>query len=444
MRLRDRLFQPVDASSVVSFRIAFGVLMVIELTRYLAFGWVTDYWVDPTFHFKYFGFEWVRAWPGVGMYVHCIVLIAAAAMIAVGAFYRLAAAVFFLGFTYLFLIDQAQYLNHFYLICLFAALLMVVPAHRNASVDAWRRPDLRSDTLPAWTLWILRFQMGIVYFFGGVAKLNPDWLRGQPLTMWLQQNDRIASFFHSASVGLALSWGGMLFDLLIVPALLWRRTRVPAFAVLVLFHLTNAYLFSIGIFPWLCIAASLLFFPADWTPFQRLIGRVRLKPTGPGPDPGSRRLVVGFLAVWVAVQLLVPLRHVLYRGNVHWTEEGHRFAWHMKLRSKDTTGALFIVVEETGERIRVRALDHLTVRQIAKMRSRPDMLLQYAHFLADEYTGRGEVAVHAHIFAGLNGRPVTRFIDPDVDLSEEPRTLRRVEWVLPLDGRNPINRTDSR
>lgn len=431
MKLVDRLFQPVDSSSLVFFRVAFGFMMTVELIRYLAFGWVTDYWVEPTFHFKYFGFEWVQAWPGVGMYAHFVVLIVAALLITVGLFYRLAAAVFFVGFTYVFLLDQSQYLNHFYLICLFAALMTVLPAHTNGSVDAWRRPDLRSSTVPAWTVWVLRFQIGVVYLFGGLAKLNGDWLRGEPLTMWLRETDGLLPIFYEPPVGLAMSWAGLLFDLLIVPALLWKRTRIAAFAVLVAFHLINGYVFSIGIFPWFSVAASLLFFPPDWTPFQDVVRPVWIdSESRPGLLP--RGLVAGFLAVWVTVQLAAPLRHFFYPGSVHWTEEGHRFAWHMKLRGKRTTGALFVVVEETDEQIRVRMREHLTPRQASKMRSRPDMLLQYAHFLADQYAERGEVAVHAHLFAGLNGRPVTRFIDPHVDLSEQPRTLGHVDWVIPL------------
>ena len=38
------------------------------------------------------------------------------------------------------------------------------------------------------------------------------------------------------------------------------------------------------------------------------------------------------IAVWIAVQLLLPLRHFAIAGNVHWTGEGSRFSWHMMLR----------------------------------------------------------------------------------------------------------------
>ena len=78
----------------------------------------------------------------------------------------------------------------------------------------------------------------------------------------------------------------------------------------------------------------------------------------------------------------MPLRHLLYPGNVSWTEEGHRFAWHMMLREKSGR-AIFTVTDPASGRVwRVRLSDHLTPRQIRKMSTRPDMLLQFAHYLA--------------------------------------------------------------
>jgi hypothetical protein len=223
----------------------------------------------------------------------------------------------------------------------------------------------------------------------------------------------------------------MLLDLFAVPALLWHRTRIPAFVAVVCFHLTNAYLFSIGIFPWFSIAATLMFFPPDWKPFRVATKPFMLQPEDDQWEGLNRRLVVGILSAWVAIQLLMPIRHFFYPGLVHWNEEGHRFAWHMKLRGKSGTGALFVELED-GSQLKVDMRKHLTRRQIAKMRTRPDMLLQYAHFLAEEYADRGAQGVYAHVFVSLNGRPITRFIDPEVDLSEQPRTLGHAEWIIPF------------
>jgi vitamin K-dependent gamma-carboxylase len=146
---------------------------------------------------------------------------------------------------------------------LFGLLLVFIPAHGRLSLDAVLRPGVRSDTLPAWGLWILRAQMAIVYFYAGIAKLNGDWFRGQPMEMMLQRTTLAARFSaHAAALG--LSWGGVVFDLTIVPLLLWRRTRLAAFAAAVAFHLMNALLWPIDVFPWFAIAATTLFLEPDW------------------------------------------------------------------------------------------------------------------------------------------------------------------------------------
>lgn len=143
------LFSRVDIASLVYFRVAFGLIMVWEVWRYFSHDWIRALYIDPPFTFKYYGFEWVEAWPGVGMYLHFAALGVLAAFIALGFLYRLSAALFFVGFTYVFLLDQSNFLNHFYLISLVSLLLVFVPAHRAFSLDAWMRPHLRSRTAPA-------------------------------------------------------------------------------------------------------------------------------------------------------------------------------------------------------------------------------------------------------------------------------------------------------
>ena len=49
------------------------------------------------------------------------------------------------------------------------------------------------------------------------------------------------------------TYGGLLFDLTIVFIILFKPTRLLGIALIILFHLTNHFIFSIGIFPWLMI-----------------------------------------------------------------------------------------------------------------------------------------------------------------------------------------------
>lgn len=114
------------------------------------------------------------------MYVHFLVLGILTVFILLGLWYRVSSLLFFLGFTYVFLIDRTNYLNHFYLLAWVSFLMVFVPVHRAASLDVVRRPEWRAATVPAWTLWLLRGVVALPYFFGGVAKINGDWLRGDP------------------------------------------------------------------------------------------------------------------------------------------------------------------------------------------------------------------------------------------------------------------------
>lgn len=148
--------------------------MLWEVWRYFDHGWIKSYWVEPQFHFSYFGLDWLTPWPGIGMDLHWIALGVFATGVMLGAWYRVSAALLFVGLTYVFLLDQAHYLNHFYLVTLISFLMVFIPAHRCFSLDALRKPELSSGMVPTWSIWLLRFQIGVPYFFGGVAKLNVD------------------------------------------------------------------------------------------------------------------------------------------------------------------------------------------------------------------------------------------------------------------------------
>ncbi len=433
-RLQARLFAPVDIASIVVFRILFGAIMVWEVLRFFDGTWIRRHYIDPDFHFTYLGFGWVRPWPGDGMYWHFAVMALLAACIAAGFLYRASAALFFLAFAYVSLLDQARYLNHFYLVSLVSLLMIAVPAHRAVSVDARLRPALRADTVPAWCLWLLRAQIGLVYFYGGVAKLNADWLRGQPMRMWLSERGDdpiLGSVLAQPWCALLFSYGGLLLDLLIVPLLLWRRTRVAALAAAIVFHLLNARMFSIGIFPWFMIAATLLFLPPDWP--RKLLGRPPPSPA-PAEMPRAPRLTLGLLGLYLAVQVLVPLRHWLYPGVVHWTEEGHRFSWHMKLRDKSSRTLFFATDPLTGRSWEIKQSKYLTANQVREMESTPDMILQFAHHVAADLRREGyeRIEIRADARVSLNGRPRELLIDPKVDLASQPRNLLASSWILPL------------
>jgi vitamin K-dependent gamma-carboxylase-like protein len=449
--MRAALFKPVDISFLVFFRILFGAITLWEVYRYFTHGWISRYYVEPALNFTYYGFSWVKPWPGRGMYIHFFVLGVAAACVMVGFLYRIATPVFFLAFTYFFLLDQTRYLNHFYLICLIGFLMCFLPAERAFSVDAWLRPNIRSDVVPAWTLWLLRAQLGIPYFYGGIAKLNSDWIHGgEPMRSWLHPLTRVtggSTVFTADWVVYSFVIGGLLLDLLVVPLLLWRRTRLFGFAAAIAFNLTNAVIFDIGIFPWLMLGALLIFFPPD---LPRRFAREFMSSgeTLPAPasvtpiaEPGdyqsltrSQKSVAGLLAAYLVVQLIFPLRHYLYPGDVSWTEEGHNFSWHMKLRTKGGEAVFTVTHPQTGQTWTIKPQDYLKSHQVVKMTTKPELILHFAHYLAEEKRREGfdNVEVRARVMVSLNGRQPQLLVDPNVDLAKEEVSLLPARWIVPL------------
>ena len=431
---RERLVEPVDIAWLVTARVFFGLLMLWMVIRYFGKGWISKYWIEPEFNFGYFGLDWVAPWPGDGMYWHFLGLGVLATLIIFGLLYRLAAALFFLGFTYVFLLEQARYLNHAYLVCLVSFLMTVVPAHRAGSLDVKLGLCRRSDTVPAWCLWLVRFQIGVVYFFGGVAKINADWLAGEPLRAWLARRmdyPLIGFLFGEEAIVMGMAWGGMLFDLLIVPLLMWRPTRIAGFAGVLFFNFSNALVFHIGIFPWLAIALSTVFFEPGWP--RRFLVLKQDPATLPGRNTRCSWAVLAFLTLYVTWQLFLPLRHWLYPGNVSWTEEGHLYAWHMKLRSK--SGRIrFVVTEASGEAFKVSPRNYLKSWQRRKMATRPDMIHQFVYYLGDRLRAEGKSVASIRVYArvSLNGRRRQYLVDPGVNLLREPRTVWAAAWIKPL------------
>ena len=136
----------------------------------------------------------------------------------------------------------------------------------------------------------------------------------------------------------------------------------------------------------------------------------------------------------------MPLRHFAIPGNVSWTEEGHRFSWHMKLRDKDAD-AQFEIVAADGSRSLVDPSQYLTNWQYDEMSSRPDMIVQFARHVKEQTgsLGLGDVEVRAQVSASLNGRDEQTLIAPEVDVSEVELQglLGHADWVVPL--RTPLN-----
>ncbi|MEZ4752567.1 MAG: HTTM domain-containing protein [Bdellovibrionota bacterium] len=328
-RFTEVLNRPTDAASLAVFRIVFGAVLFVEVCRYFHKGWIAQYFIAPQFYFSYPGLEWLHPWSGNGMYWHFAVIGVAALLLMLGIASRLSAAVLCLGFSFMFLIDRTHYLNHFYLICLLAFQFSIVNADRAFAV----LPS-RGNFSPRWQLLWVQFQVAVVYLFGGLAKISPDWLAGEPMRIWLQSSD-LGTWAHAEWIVYTFSLGGLLLDLFVIPLLVLRKTRLLAAIALAAFHLFNAYFFKIGVFPWLMLLAIPLYFDPSWP--RRFL---RSEPNA-APQRPLRPTVLAALGIYASFQLLFPLRHYLYSDNVLWSGEGERFSWLMKLSHLESSLEFF-------------------------------------------------------------------------------------------------------
>ncbi|NBD08228.1 HTTM domain-containing protein [Corallococcus silvisoli] len=445
------LLSPRDIAALAAFRVALGLLIAVSAVRFLAYGWVGVLFAQPRFRFTYWGFGWVPVIPGPWMPALFVALGVLGVLLMVGLFYRVTVVLLFAVFAYVQLLDVTNYLNHYYLVSLLLALLCFVPAHRAFSVDAWRKPALRSDWLPAWCTVLLRFQVSVVYVFAGLAKVTNDWLvHAQPLNIWLAARTGlpwVGPLLEQRWVAYAAAWGGMLFDSTIVLFLLWRRTRPFAYVVVLGFHAVTFVLFPIGMFPFIMVTGALVFFDPSWP--RALLARVRRRPVPAPPIPPTAavapgwkgQLALGAAAVYALLQLALPLRTHAYGGNVLWHEQGMRFSWRVMTREKNGSATFMVRDSVTGREWHVPPSQYLTRLQEREMAVQPDLILQLAHRIARDFeaTTHHPVEVRADVRVSLNGRMSERLVDPTVDLSKEEDGLGPKAWILPAPEGPPVH-----
>lgn len=434
-RVRVRLAEPWDGAGLAVYRFLFGLMMAGGLLRFLAKGWVERVYVEPSFFFKFPGFEWTVVWSPAGLYLHFLVVAFAAFATSLGLFYRWSLLLFWLGFTYLQLLDVTLYLNHYYLVVLLSGLMMFMPLGRVLSLDALRSSRPPRNRVPAWCYLILRIQLSIVYFYAALAKAQPDWLLyGEPMSTWIRAHTElplIGPWLEVSGMGLALSWCGFLYDLTIWVLLWWRRTRPVAFLLVLLFHLSTWLFFEIGMFPLIMIVGSSVFFDPSW-PRRVWAGTTDREPTKrPEALPWLPTLVLGG---YILTQALLPLRFLRHEGPVIWHEQGMRFAWRVMVREKNGSVSYQVYSKRRDRPWTVSAMDYLTWRQFSDMSGQPDLILQLGrHVAADlERKGFGPIrAVTADVWVSLNGRPPSRIVDPTIDLRtiKDKKDLDR--WILP-------------
>ncbi len=438
-KIRTHLEHPISIQSLVVVRIAFGLILAWDCLRYIRYDRIGRYYVDPQFNFPFLPFvhplpePWIHIlWLGVGLF---------GLMVAFGAFYRFSIVALTAIFAYYFLLDRTQYLNHNYMVILYGILMCFMPANRAFSIDAWLRPEIRSQVIPRWPVSTIKLQTEIILIYAGIVKITDDWLRGEPLREWLSdaQGDVFFGFLFNYDISFVLaSWGTVLLHVVGAPLLLWHRTRLAVFLIYAFFHWSNAQLFNIGIFPWITLALTTIFFAPDWPQqlARRTLGIFEALPEKPPLPESTFRLApwgLTALAVWFAVQIVIPQRQAFFPTNVGWSGDGHRFSWRMRIYDRDSEG-VFIVTGPDGDSVAINPRDAMSNRQARNVLARPDLVHSFAHKLEDYFIEQGypDVSVRADVQVAFNGRPPQQFTDPNVDLTEVPYNIFGPDpWILP-------------
>jgi len=428
------LFSPVDIAPLALFRIFFGILLAWHCFEAIFSGWVSMNLIKPRFTFSHIGIDWLQPLPGNGMYYYFGLMGIAAIFVATGLFYRWSLGLFTILWAGFYFMQKTMYNNHYYLLMLIGIIMFLLPANRNYSLDAKIFPKIKTNYIPAWCINVMIFQIAIVYFFAAVAKLYPGWLDGSYIQIMLHKQTLPfwPGFYQQRWLHYFLAYSGFLFDLLIVPLLLWNRTRMYAFVAAILFHTFNSIHLNIGIFPFFALSFSVFFFPAS------TIRKIFFRSVIPQKEAlivyGQHTLKWFFIPYFV-IQLALPVRHFFIKGDVLWTEEGHRLSWRMMLRSRTGTIKFIIRDNETGKKKVYKLSKILTKRQIKSMKSRPDMIWQTAQKIKQKYARKGKnISIFIDCKVSLNHQPKKILIDPNVDFAKaEWNYFFHNDWILLYD-----------
>lgn len=429
------LFKKIDNAQLVVFRIFYGLLVSAECYGAIATGWVRRTLVEPRFTFSFIGFEWLQPLPGNGMYIYFAVMGTLGLLIALGYKYRFSALAFAILWSGVYLMQKSSYNNHYYLLMLLAYIMAFLPANRDASLDAKLNPGLRSQTMYNGVRWVIILQLFIVYTYASVAKLYADWLDFSMIDVLMTSKKDyyiIGELLQQKWVHKIIAIFGISFDLLIVPALLWKPTRKIAFLLSIFFHLFNSIVFQIGIFPYLSLAFTVFFFE------PQTIRNIFLKTKTFAPEaniiiPKTKNMILSVLGIYFLVQIALPLRHHFFKDDVLWTEEGHRLSWRMMLRSRGGRITYKVVNPKTKDTIKIDLDKYLTKKQRRRVTCYPDFIWQFAQHLKMEYAKKGEsIQVFVDNKVRVNQGSYKQFIDPKVDLANVPwKHFAHNDWILP-------------
>ncbi|XP_039307001.1 vitamin K-dependent gamma-carboxylase isoform X2 [Solenopsis invicta] len=256
------LYRPTDPASLGVVRALFGLCMIIDVVEERGFADVDRKWGNSwDCHFPLIHGMKPPSLPWMTM-IYAVMWLGAFG-IALGLRFKIACACFVLPYWYVFLLEKSYWNNHTYLYGIVAILFWGTEANKYFALDAKRN----GSSVPYWNYFILKFQFFALYFLAGLKKSDREWLEGYAMTTlsrhWVFYPFKIILSPEQIDF-LIVHWFGFIFDLSVGFFMLFEKTRIPSMVLCTAFHLMNSRLFSIGMFPYVCLATMPLFCRVDW------------------------------------------------------------------------------------------------------------------------------------------------------------------------------------
>lgn len=435
------LFEPVNATGIDAFRRIFAFFLIIQIYSFYSANIINYTFVLNQIRIPFDFAAWIPLLPGKMMNLVLFVEFIGAVLLFSIKYARIGALIYLISFGYLLMVDVSYYNNHFYFILLLCLFFV------------FYNPLKIGTTLfiPKILLNLFKFQVIVVYFFAGVVKLNTDWLINlEPMGEIM----RSTGFHWNKPMLYFYAYAGTIFDLFIGFALLFPKLLKPAIILNILFHLSNFIMFEsgqnqdIGIFPFLMISTNLLFINADklqnWLakniPFLSIKANAEKKSKTSSAivfdlSTNQKKWTINFVVFYILIQLFLPFRHFLIRGDVDWTSEGFYFAWRLKVRSKTSSVVIKLKDGPNSELMIVNPYNFLNTLQYKAVCDNPAAMHSFMQQLKNKASGLGmkQPLFYLTWYSSMNGHSKQLMMDSTLEFgSLKHKIFGKDEWILPF------------
>lgn len=436
---------PVSTVQLGIFRFFFGIILIFQFLNMK--NNVVEFFRINKFQLTYDFFHFVKPLPDPYLSILFYALAGFSLLFSLGILYRISVWIITIGFLYVFLLEHVFYNNHYYLMILMLFIMCIGKEPKWGSLTF--KPKLGLDFVdyktPRWNLLLLQYMLFILYFCGGLAKINQEWMfYAQPIMSWLPDmlgENTVANMPVSMQTIIAyfITYTGLFIDLLAGFLLLSKKTFKYIAVVLIAFHTSNLFFFDIGMFPYFGIISIVLFLPTAYLKNWKFIIEEQLENDHLGMLSLTRRkLITSFVVGWMVLHLALPFRGHFIRDWRMWHEIGWKFSWTMKLRTKETSIGIKVKFENDPEDYYIAMTEMLTTKQGRLVAYKPLLLVQFAHKLENYYEEmfpeKGEVKIYAEVSIKLHEHPYQPLVNPKQDLTQiavknKIFGFNKMEWV---------------